>query len=57
MAELMEKVDLASVAPHVEPMLRALVVCFKDMGWPVRDAACTAFGRCGGGTGKLHWSG
>jgi len=45
-AELMEKVDRAAVAPHVGDLLRALMFCFKDMGWPVRDAACTAFGRC-----------
>ena len=46
-AELMEKVERSSVAPHVGALLHALIVCFKDMGWPVRDAACTAFGRCG----------
>ncbi|GAX73817.1 hypothetical protein CEUSTIGMA_g1268.t1 [Chlamydomonas eustigma] len=45
-AELMEKVDRSSVAAHVESLLQALTVCFKDMGWPVRDAACAAFGRC-----------
>ena len=27
-------------------LLRALVTCFKDESWPVRDAACTACGRC-----------
>lgn len=45
-AELMEKIDPAAVTPHVPNLLRALVMCFKDMSWPVRDAACTACGRC-----------
>ncbi|PNH01665.1 hypothetical protein TSOC_012431 [Tetrabaena socialis] len=38
-------VDRAAVAPHVPALLRALVLCFKDTSWPVRDAACTATGR------------
>jgi hypothetical protein len=45
-AELMEKVDRHAVAPHVPVLLRALLLCFKDMSWPVRDAACVACGRC-----------
>ncbi len=44
-AELMEKVDKAAAARHVPALLRALVTCFKDMSWPVRDAACVACGR------------
>jgi hypothetical protein len=44
-AELMEKIDPSAVRPHVEPLLRALLLCFKDLGWPVRDAACSALGR------------
>ncbi|EFJ51820.1 hypothetical protein VOLCADRAFT_120428 [Volvox carteri f. nagariensis] len=44
-AELMEKVDRAAVSPHVPALFRSLVVCFKDMSWPVRDAACIAAGR------------
>ncbi|KAG2450944.1 hypothetical protein HYH02_004216 [Chlamydomonas schloesseri] len=44
-AELLEKVDRAAVSPHVPALLRSLVVCFKDMSWPVRDAACIAAGR------------
>lgn len=44
-AELMEKVDKAAVSPHVPDLLRALLLCFKDSSWPVRDAACTACGR------------
>lgn len=46
-AELMEKVDKRAVSPHVPDLLRALLLCFKDSSWPVRDAACTACGRCG----------
>lgn len=45
-AELMEKVDKGAVSPHVPDLLRALLLCFKDSSWPVRDAACTACGRC-----------
>eukprot|EP00798_Chlamydomonas_sp_ICE-L_P032289 gene32289-16855_t len=47
-AQLFEKhtVDRAAVSPYVPNLLRALITCFKDMGWPVRDAACTACGRC-----------
>lgn len=44
-AELMEKVDKAAVSAHVPDLLRALLLCFKDSSWPVRDAACTACGR------------
>ena len=39
------QVDRTAVSPHVGDLLAALILCFKDMGWPVRDAACTAFGR------------
>ncbi|KAI7841245.1 hypothetical protein COHA_005082 [Chlorella ohadii] len=45
-AELMCKVDKQAVAPFVPRLLRALVLCFKDASWPVRDAACLACGRC-----------
>jgi hypothetical protein len=44
-AELMDKVDRPAVAPHVPDLLRALLLCFKDSSWPVRDSACTACGR------------
>lgn len=40
------QVDKAVVAPHVPRLLRALLSCFRDPTWPVRDAACTACGRC-----------
>jgi hypothetical protein len=49
----MEKVDPSAVRPHVEPLLRSLLLCFKDLGWPVRDAACGALGRCA----RVHCSG
>eukprot|EP00854_Cymbomonas_tetramitiformis_P005490 gene5490-6653_t len=45
-AELMSKIDRAAVAPHVPTLLKALVDCFKDESWPVRDAACSACGNC-----------
>ena len=28
--------------PHVPKLLEALLDCFKDQSWPVRDAACMA---------------
>ncbi|EFN56492.1 expressed protein [Chlorella variabilis] len=45
-AELMCKVDRQAVSPFVPRLLRALLMCFKDASWPVRDAACLACGRC-----------
>jgi hypothetical protein len=30
---------------HVTEMLDALILCFKDMSWPVRDSACVACGQ------------
>lgn len=30
--------------PHITELLSALVDCFKDESWPVRDAACIACG-------------
>jgi hypothetical protein len=44
-AELMAKVDKDTVAPYVPRLLKALMFCFKDASWPVRDAACLACGR------------
>lgn len=44
-AELAVKVEKAAVAPHVPALLEALLVCFQDESWPVRDAACLASGR------------
>ncbi|KAA8491425.1 hypothetical protein FVE85_2440 [Porphyridium purpureum] len=34
--------DEAAVIPFIPSMLGALVNCFKDESWPVRDCACTA---------------
>lgn len=45
MAEFMTKVDKSAAAPHVRRMLTALLSCFKDASWPVRDAACLACGK------------
>ncbi|MEW5302135.1 MAG: hypothetical protein WDW36_004944 [Sanguina aurantia] len=45
-AELAEKVDRSVVGPRVAQLTRALLQAFKDMSWPVRDAACSACGRC-----------
>lgn len=44
-AELGTKVDKDAIRPHVAPLLNALLLCFKDDSWPVRDAACVASGQ------------
>jgi HEAT repeat len=44
-AEMAAKVDPAAVASHVPVLLTALLSCFADESWPVRDAACVATGR------------
>ncbi|XP_022785332.1 uncharacterized protein LOC111325729 [Stylophora pistillata] len=43
-AELGTKVSQDSLRSHVSDLLQALVCCFKDDSWPVRDAACVACG-------------
>ncbi|XP_072032350.1 uncharacterized protein [Amphiura filiformis] len=43
-AELGSKIDSDVVRPYVNVLLKALLVCFKDDSWPVRDAACIACG-------------
>ncbi|RMX42240.1 hypothetical protein pdam_00011613 [Pocillopora damicornis] len=43
-AELGTKVSQDSLRSHVSELLQALVFCFKDDSWPVRDAACVACG-------------
>ncbi|CAB3990045.1 Leishmanolysin-like peptidase, partial [Paramuricea clavata] len=43
-AELGIKVSPDAVRPHVGVLLEAMIECFKDEGWPVRDAACLACG-------------
>ena len=37
-------VNRESVSQHVTILLDALIACFKDESWPVRDAACIASG-------------
>lgn len=44
-AEAMAKVSRNAVSPHVPALLKALLICFRDESWPVRDAACTATAR------------
>jgi hypothetical protein len=48
-AELAEKIGTSPtykrfLAPHVPVLLQALVMCFFDESWPVRDEACLACG-------------
>ena len=31
--------------PYVKNLLKALIDCFKDESWPVRDSACIACGK------------
>jgi hypothetical protein len=47
-AELAVKVRHDAMAPHVANLLHALLLCFRDESWPVRDAACVASGRFAG---------
>jgi hypothetical protein len=42
LAEVSTRLDPAAVRPFVPRIVTALVVCFKDESWPVRDHACTA---------------
>ncbi|KAK2162572.1 hypothetical protein LSH36_96g05027 [Paralvinella palmiformis] len=43
-AELGSKIDKDVVRPFVAKLLDALLVCFKDESWPVRDASCVSCG-------------
>ncbi|XP_048737561.2 uncharacterized protein LOC125652410 [Ostrea edulis] len=43
-AELGSKIDRKFVRPFVPQLLEALLICFNDDSWPVRDAACVACG-------------
>ncbi|PIK43733.1 hypothetical protein BSL78_19410 [Apostichopus japonicus] len=43
-AELGSKIDKEKVRPYVQRLLMALLICFEDDSWPVRDAACVACG-------------
>jgi hypothetical protein len=49
-AELAQKVGTHTLykqhlEPHVTSLLQALIMCFHDESWPVRDEACLACGR------------
>jgi len=39
-----EETQKAVFKPHIDALLTALLDCFKDESWPVRDAACVACG-------------
>ena len=43
-AELACKVDVEKSRPHVASLVKALLDCFHDDSWPVRDAACVSCG-------------
>eukprot|EP01083_Nonionella_stella_P246082 854784_1 len=43
-AELATKIDHLACIKYIPNLLDALIACFKDMSWPVRDAACVALG-------------
>jgi hypothetical protein len=42
-AELMIKVEPDAVRPHVQQLLAALLLAFKDASWPVRSSASHSF--------------
>ena len=44
-SELSCKIEKEAVQPHVAVLLEALIVCFRDESWPVRDTACVACGK------------
>ncbi|XP_037085258.1 uncharacterized protein LOC119105821 isoform X2 [Pollicipes pollicipes] len=44
-SELTRKLPAAALAPHALSLLEALLVCFEDDSWPVRDTACLAVGK------------
>ena len=43
-AELAAKIDYDIILPHVNTLRDALIECFADESWPVRDMACVASG-------------
>lgn len=43
-SELVRKLPPEAIADHVSSLLEALLVCFHDDSWPVRDTACLAVG-------------
>ena len=38
--EIFYQVNPDNLRPHVSDLLEALVCCFKDDSWPVRDGTC-----------------
>mmetsp|Transcript_6677 Transcript_6677/g.11786 ORF Transcript_6677/g.11786 Transcript_6677/m.11786 type:complete len:700 (+) Transcript_6677:78-2177(+) len=44
-SEVSAKIRHQVLAPYVDILLSALLDCFKDDSWPVRDAACVATGK------------
>ncbi|ETO19263.1 hypothetical protein RFI_17966 [Reticulomyxa filosa] len=44
--ELATKVDHQAVSKHVTTLVEALMACFKDEAWAVRDAACIGLLLC-----------
>lgn len=42
LGEVTTKLDATTVEPHVKQIVGALIECFKDESWPVRDHACRA---------------
>jgi len=40
----MDEVHASALQPHVTILLQALLMCFHDESWPVRDEACLACG-------------
>jgi len=44
-SELGNRVDKDAVRPYVPRLLTALIECFRDESWPVRDASCVASGK------------
>ncbi|KAL3698941.1 hypothetical protein R1sor_016963 [Riccia sorocarpa] len=43
--ELMVKIDREKIRPHVQPLTVALMNCYQDLSWHVRDAACSGLGK------------
>lgn len=44
-SELSSKIEIDAVKGFVAQLLEALIVCFRDESWPVRDTACVACGK------------
>lgn len=44
MEEAVEKLPFQALQGHIKQILQALLVCFQDESWPVRDCACLVCG-------------